>query len=75
MSRKPAPVTTGGTQQMRCTLSFATIRYLDLLTGTGTHGASVPAVMTTLIEQGIRRAMREGFLNKPNAAVSDTQEK
>ena len=75
MGRKPTQQANGGTQQARCTLSGATIRYLEALTGTGTHGANVPQVMTTLIEQGVRRAMREGFLPKPGHAGDPPQEK
>jgi hypothetical protein len=48
----------------KCTLSLATLRYLEALAKKGTHGSSVPKVMTTLIEQGVRRAIREDFIKK-----------
>jgi len=31
----------------------------------GTHGTTVAGVMTSLIESGVRQAMRDGFLPKP----------
>jgi hypothetical protein len=36
--------------------------YLDQLSKHGTHGTSVPDVAKTLIEEGIRQAIKEGFL-------------
>jgi hypothetical protein len=50
------------TERKQCTLSLATIRYLELLSRKGTHGRGVSKVMTTLIEQGVRQAIREGFI-------------
>lgn len=52
------------TERKPCTLSLVTIRYLELLVKKGTHGTSVPKVMTTLIEQGVRQAIREGFIKQ-----------
>lgn len=43
---------------------MATIRYLEKLSKGGTHGSSVPAVMTSLIEEGIRLAIKENFITK-----------
>jgi hypothetical protein len=51
-----------GTEQRKCTLSTATIRYLELLAARGTHGSRVSGVMTTLIEQGIRNAIEKGYI-------------
>ena len=57
---KPEP----STDRKSCTLSRVTIRYLDALSRKGTHGTSVPKVMTALIEEGVRRAIREGFIKQ-----------
>lgn len=46
------------------TLSDETIRYLEDLVSTGTHGSDVVAVMRTLIEEGVRNAIREGFIER-----------
>ena len=40
-----------------------TIERLERLKGT--HGTTVAGVMTSLIESGVRQAMRDGFLPKP----------
>ena len=48
------------TKRRACTLAVATIERLERLKGT--HGTTVAGVMTTLIEAGIREAMKEGFL-------------
>ena len=50
------------TDRLPVTLSLATIAYLETLVRQGTHGGSVPAVMRTLIEDGIRRAIETGLL-------------
>jgi len=55
---KPEP----GNERKPCTLSVETIRYLEALAKKGTHGRDVPKVMTTLIEQGIRQAIHEGYI-------------
>ncbi len=52
------------TERKACTLSVVTVRYLEALMKTGTHGTSVSKVMTTLIEQGVRQAIREGFIRQ-----------
>jgi hypothetical protein len=57
---KPEP----GTDRKSCTLALETIRYLDALSKKGTHGRGVSKVMTTLIEQGVRRAIIEGFIKQ-----------
>jgi hypothetical protein len=43
-------------------LDAETIRYLEDLAGKGTHGSSAPAVGRKLIEDGIRTAIKEGFI-------------
>ena len=53
-----------GTDRKSCTLAVETIAYLEQLSGKGTHGKGVSKVMTTLIEQGVRQAIREGFIDK-----------
>jgi hypothetical protein len=45
-----------------CTLAPITIRRLKILAKKGTHGTSVPKVMSSLIEEGVRTAIKEGFL-------------
>lgn len=50
------------TDRIPVTLLSATIAYLETLVRQGTHGTSVPGVMRTLIEEGVRTAIRDGFL-------------
>jgi hypothetical protein len=50
------------TERRTCTLSTRTVRYLEKLSKKGTHGRDVPKVMTSLIEEGVRQAIREGFI-------------
>lgn len=45
-----------------CTLAPQTLRYLKKLAKKGTHGTSVPDIMTKFIEEGVRQAIRENFL-------------
>lgn len=45
-----------------CTLSPITVRRLGVLAKRGTHGTSVPKVMATMIEQGIREAIEKGYI-------------
>jgi hypothetical protein len=49
-------------KQMKCTLQAMTIRYLEALSKRGTHGKGVSKVMTALIEEGIRQAIRDKFI-------------
>jgi hypothetical protein len=51
-------------ERMTCTLGVVTIRYLDMLSGTGVHGNDVPDVMTKLIEMGIRQAIAEEWIGR-----------
>jgi len=50
-------------QRLQVSLSLKTHAFLAVLAEKGTHGTSVPDVARTLIEQGIRRAIREEFLD------------
>jgi hypothetical protein len=43
-------------------LDVETVKYLEDLAGKGTHGPSVPKVGRRLIEDGIRTAIKEGFI-------------
>src|SRR5262245_3243656 len=56
------------TDRRPITLAVATWDYLDQLSKLGTHGTSVPDVAKTLIEDGIRQAIRDGFLKQRPAA-------
>jgi hypothetical protein len=50
------------TDRIPITLSLATIGFLERLVRQGTHGTSVPGVARTLIEEGIRNAIKDGLL-------------
>ena len=52
------------TDRRPITLAVATWSYLDQLSKLGTHGTSVPDVAKTLIEEGIRLAIKDGFLKQ-----------
>lgn len=52
------------TERRPITLAVATWEYLDQLSKLGTHGTSVPDVAKTLIEDGIRQAIKDGFLKQ-----------
>ena len=52
------------TDRRPITLAVATWDYLDQLSKLGTHGTSVPDVAKTLIEDGIRQAIKDGFLKQ-----------
>ena len=54
----------GGTARKNCTLSLATVTYLEKLAKTGTHGSSVSGVMTHLIMQGIQQAIKDDFIQR-----------
>jgi hypothetical protein len=56
------------TDRRPITLAVATWEYLDQLSKLGTHGTSVPDVAKTLIEEGIRQAIKDGFLGQRPAA-------
>jgi hypothetical protein len=52
------------TDRRPITLANATWDYLAQLVKQGTHGTSVPDVAKTLIEEGVRRAMKDGFIKQ-----------
>jgi hypothetical protein len=51
------------TDRVPVTLALSTIAYLEKLVRQGTHGTSVPGVARTLIEEGIRLAIKDGLLS------------
>jgi len=51
------------TDRIPVTLALSTIAYLEKLVRQGTHGTSVPGVARTLIEEGIRLAIKDGLLS------------
>ena len=51
------------TDRIPVTLALSTIAYLEKLVRQGTHGTSVPGVARTLIEEGIRSAIKDGLLS------------
>ena len=51
------------TDRIPVTLALSTIGYLEKLVRQGTHGTSVPGVAKTLIEEGIRLAIKDGLLS------------
>ena len=50
------------TKRLYVTLAVATIEHLEALARRGTHGTGAPDVAKGLIEEGLRRAVRRGFL-------------
>src|SRR5258707_12258224 len=50
------------TDRVPITLALSTISYLEKLVRQGTHGTSVPGVAKTLMEEGIRLAIKDGLL-------------
>ena len=52
----------GPTERRYCTLGTVTIRRLKALAKRGTHGPSVPKIMTAFIEQGVREAIEKNYL-------------
>ena len=57
------------TERRPVTLAVATWTFLDQMSKLGTHGTSVPDVAKTLIEEGIRQAIKDGFLKQRPAAA------
>jgi hypothetical protein len=62
------------TDRRPITLALATWEFLNQLSKLGTHGTSVPDVAKTLIEEGIRQAIKEGFLKQRPAAEPTSTE-
>jgi hypothetical protein len=54
------------TKRLYVTLALATIEHLETLARRGTHGTGVADVAKGLIEDGIRRALLDGFLKLPD---------
>jgi hypothetical protein len=50
------------TRRKTITLAVETIRYLEELATKGTHGSDIAGVARTLIEQGVRDAIRDHFI-------------
>jgi hypothetical protein len=50
------------TVRKNVTLSAITVQYLEQLAAAGTHGSDVVTVIRTMVEEGVRKAVREGFL-------------
>ncbi|WP_343712865.1 hypothetical protein [Inquilinus sp.] len=50
------------TTRKSITFNVATLKYLEALAATGTHGSDVVSVARTLVENGIRDAIKDGFL-------------
>ena len=60
------------TDRVPVTLALSTISYLEKLVRQGTHGTSVPGVAKTLIEEGIRLAIKDGLLSiRDNGRLPD----
>jgi hypothetical protein len=51
------------TLRWNVTLSAPIADYLKELAARGTHGSDVVAVIRTMVEEGVRRAIREGFID------------
>ncbi len=56
------------TDRLQVTLDLKTLEFLKVLGSKGTHGKDDKAAARTLIEQGIREAIREGFLTPRDVA-------
>ena len=50
------------TKRLYLTLAIATIEHLETLARRGTHGTGPSDVAKGMVEEGIRRAVRDGFL-------------
>ena len=50
------------TTRVTFTLAETTVRYLEDLAKTGTHGSDITGVGRTLIEQGVRAAISGDFI-------------
>lgn len=60
----PSRMAQGKTATVRknITLSAATVGYLEVLARAGTHGSDVVAVIRTMVEEGVRNAIRDRFI-------------
>lgn len=59
------------TERFQSMLSARTIAYLKALAKKGTHGSNVSAVGRSLIEDGVRKAIIEGFIGAEDGEISD----
>jgi hypothetical protein len=50
------------TVRKNVTLAKATVRYLEDIAKTGTHGYDVTAVIRSLVEQGVRHSIRDHLI-------------
>lgn len=50
------------TVRKNVTLSAVTVDYLEDLASKGTHGSDVPGVLRAMVEEGVRNALRDGFI-------------
>ena len=46
------------------TFATATIDYVKDIVKTGTHGSDVTSVIRSLVEQGVRHAIRDGLIER-----------
>jgi hypothetical protein len=56
------------TGRLQVTLDVKTLAFLKILGSKGTHGKDDKAAARTLIEHGIREAIKEGFLTAADVA-------
>ena len=56
------------TDRLQVMLDLETLEFLGILGTKGTHGKDDKAAARTLIEQGIRQAIKEGFLTAEDVA-------
>jgi anti-sigma regulatory factor (Ser/Thr protein kinase) len=51
------------TTRMNVTFSVTTVEYLEELATKGTHGSDVVSAIRTMVEEGVRNAIRDGFID------------
>lgn len=57
------------TKRFQTTLSLRTHAYLTALAKKGTHGSSEPAVGRSLIEEGVRQAIKDNFITAEDGEI------
>ncbi len=62
------------TDRIPITLARSTISFLEKLVRQGTPGTSVPGVARTLVEEGIRLAIKDGLLSIRDNSKGSNQE-
>jgi hypothetical protein len=60
---------TKNTDRLQVMLDLETLEFLKILGGKGTHGKDNKAAARTLIEMGIREAIKDGFLTPEEVAT------